>query len=66
MRSRIAELVGEGAADRVRLLYGGSVTVRNVADLLEVPDVDGALVGGASLDPVAFAGIARFATLPRV
>jgi triosephosphate isomerase len=45
------------AADRVRILYGGSVKAANAAELLANPDVDGALVGGASLDPVEFAGI---------
>jgi triosephosphate isomerase (TIM) len=45
------------AADRVRILYGGSVKPANAAELLSLPDVDGALVGGASLDPVDFAAI---------
>jgi triosephosphate isomerase len=45
------------AAARVRILYGGSVKASNAADLLTLPDVDGALVGGASLDPQEFAGI---------
>jgi triosephosphate isomerase len=46
-----------GAAERVRILYGGSVTPENAAELLALPDVDGALVGGASLDPAGFAAI---------
>jgi triosephosphate isomerase len=66
IRGRLVELFGEGPADRVRILYGGSVKTGNVASLLDGPDVDGALVGGASLDPVEFAGICRFRTLPRV
>jgi triosephosphate isomerase len=45
------------AADRVRILYGGSVKPANAAELLALPDVDGALVGGASLDPEDFAAI---------
>ena len=45
------------AADRVRILYGGSVKPANAAELLALPDVDGALVGGASLDPDDFAAI---------
>jgi triosephosphate isomerase len=49
------------AADRVRILYGGSVKAANAAELLSKPDVDGALVGGASLDPVEFAGIVEAA-----
>lgn len=46
-----------GAADRVRILYGGSVKPANAAELLGLPDVDGALVGGASLDAEQFAAI---------
>ena len=47
----------EEAGERVRILYGGSVKPDNAADLLAEPDVDGALVGGASLDPEGFARI---------
>jgi triosephosphate isomerase (TIM) len=43
--------------ERARLLYGGSVKAENAADLIALPDVDGALVGGASLDPEGFAAI---------
>jgi triosephosphate isomerase len=46
-----------GQAEQVRLLYGGSVNADNAAELLALPDVDGALVGGASLDPESFAAI---------
>ncbi len=49
------------AADRVRVLYGGSVKPDNAAELLSKPDVDGALVGGASLDPDDFAAIVEAA-----
>jgi triosephosphate isomerase len=49
------------AADRVRVLYGGSVKPANAAELLALPDVDGALVGGASLDPEEFAAIVEAA-----
>ncbi|HEX6667614.1 MAG TPA: triose-phosphate isomerase [Solirubrobacterales bacterium] len=49
------------AADEVRILYGGSVKPANAAELLSLPDVDGALVGGASLDPEDFAGIVEAA-----
>jgi triosephosphate isomerase len=45
------------AADEVRILYGGSVKAANAAEILSRPDVDGALVGGASLDPEEFAAI---------
>ncbi len=44
-------------AERIRILYGGSVNADNAAELLALPDVDGALVGGASLDPESFAAI---------
>lgn len=49
LRSALAELLGEKAGD-VSILYGGSVTPKNVQDLLAAPDVDGVLVGGASLE----------------
>jgi triosephosphate isomerase len=49
------------AAQEVRILYGGSVKAANAAELLAKPDVDGALVGGASLDPEEFAGIVEAA-----
>jgi triosephosphate isomerase len=49
------------AADRLRILYGGSVKPDNAAELISKPDVDGALVGGASLDPVDFAAIVEAA-----
>ena len=49
---------GDGVAERVRILYGGSVSPDKAADVLGRPDVDGALVGGASLDPADLAAIA--------
>ena len=63
----IRALVGdrsEDAAQRVRILYGGSVKPDNAADILAQPDVDGALVGGASLDPEGLARIAAAAPRP--
>jgi triosephosphate isomerase len=48
------------AADGVRILYGGSVNAANVDSLMAQPDIDGALVGGASLDPESFARIVKF------
>jgi triosephosphate isomerase (TIM) len=51
----------EAAAERIRILYGGSVNEENAAELLALPDVDGALVGGASLDPAGFAAIVEAA-----
>jgi triosephosphate isomerase len=52
----------ERAGERVRVIYGGSVKPENCADMLALPDVDGALVGGASLKPDSFMAIARAAT----
>jgi triosephosphate isomerase len=48
-------------ADAVRILYGGSVKPANAAELMAQPDIDGALVGGASLDPEEFAAIVEAA-----
>ena len=56
VRALVADRSREGA-DRARVLYGGSVKPENAAELLALPDVDGALVGGASLDPESFATI---------
>ena len=57
LRTRLAESLGS-AAGGVPILYGGSVKPGNAADLLSAPEVDGVLVGGASLDPASFAAIA--------
>jgi triosephosphate isomerase (TIM) len=56
VRALVADRDAE-QAQRTRILYGGSVNAGNAAELLELPDVDGALVGGASLDPESFAAI---------
>ncbi len=56
VRATVAELSAEAAA-QTRVLYGGSVKADNAAELLALPDLDGALVGGASLEPEAFAAI---------
>lgn len=58
LRERIAKAWGDVAAAAVPLLYGGSVKPENAADLLDASDVDGVLVGGASLDPESFVRIA--------
>lgn len=58
LRAQVAARDPQRAA-RVRILYGGSVKADKIVGLLAMPDVDGALVGGASLDPVAFAALAR-------
>jgi triosephosphate isomerase len=60
IRRRVAELYDDGVAAQLRVLYGGSVKSGNVASLMAQPDVDGALVGGASLDPGEFAAICRY------
>ena len=60
IRVRVAELVGQEAADAVRIQYGGSVKSGNIVDIMAQPDVDGALVGGASLDAAEFAKIVTF------
>ncbi len=62
IRGRVAELVGQEAADSVRIQYGGSVKSSNIVDIMAKPDVDGALVGGASLDAAEFAKIVTFYT----
>ena len=64
IRSRLRQWFGVEMAEQCRLLYGGSVKPDNAASLLEQGDVDGALVGGASLDAKSFATIAR-AAAPR-
>jgi triosephosphate isomerase len=60
IRGKLAELYSAELADGVRVLYGGSVKSGNIAAIMEKPDVDGALVGGASLDPEEFAKIVRY------
>jgi len=60
LRSTIAEALGQDVADATRILYGGSVKSGNIAGFMRQPNVDGALVGGASLDVTEFASISRF------
>jgi triosephosphate isomerase len=64
LRARLAELYSAEVAGAVRILYGGSVKSGNAAELLGQPDVDGALVGGASLDGEEFAKICAAAGVP--
>ncbi len=64
IRGRIAESHGDEAAGAVRILYGGSVKAANVAGIMAKDDVDGCLVGGASLQVEEFAGICRFYDMP--
>jgi triosephosphate isomerase len=60
IRGRLAELYSAEVADAVRILYGGSVKANNIAGIMAKDDVDGALVGGASLDGDEFATLCRF------
>lgn len=63
IRAVVKELSGQEAADAVRIQYGGSVKAGTIKELMSQPDVDGALVGGASLDPEEFARIVQFRLL---
>jgi triosephosphate isomerase len=60
IRGKLQKLFGEEKAQAVRILYGGSVKPENVDELMACPDVDGALVGGASLKPDSFARLVNF------
>lgn len=60
IRRVLAEMYGGQAADAVRIQYGGSVKPENIAELMAQPDIDGALVGGASLQADSFTGIVKY------
>ncbi|WP_030809741.1 triose-phosphate isomerase [Streptomyces sp. NRRL F-2799] len=60
IRGKLAELYSQDIADKIRIQYGGSVKSGNVAEIMAKPDIDGALVGGASLDTDEFVKIVRF------
>jgi triosephosphate isomerase (TIM) len=60
IRKIFAEIHSPSAADALRILYGGSVKPDNISALMKKEDIDGALVGGASLDPASFARIIRY------
>jgi triosephosphate isomerase len=64
IRARVAETWSSEVADAMRILYGGSVKAANIASIMAASDVDGALVGGASLQAEEFAGVARFYDMP--
>jgi triosephosphate isomerase len=64
IRERLREVHGDAAADGVRILYGGSVKAANVAGIMNEQDVDGCLVGGASLQADEFGGICRYYDMP--
>ena len=60
IRRRIAEIYNPNVADRMRILYGGSVKPDNISELMKQDDIDGALVGGASLDAASFVRIIKY------
>ena len=60
IRDAVRDLYGDTTAQAVRIQYGGSVKPGNIADLMAMPEIDGALVGGASLDPDEFARIVQY------
>jgi triosephosphate isomerase (TIM) len=60
LRDRVQARFGHGAAEACRILYGGSVKPDNIGSLMAEPDIDGALVGGASLDCASFASIVNY------
>ena len=60
IRETIASLVGPDVSEAIRILYGGSVKAENISELMREPDLDGALVGGASLDAESFSRIVRY------
>ena len=60
IRHKVRELADDSTADAVRIQYGGSVKGANATELMAQPDIDGALVGGASLDPDEFSKIVQF------
>lgn len=60
IRQQLKEALGEKLSLNTRILYGGSVKSSNIRELMEMPEIDGALVGGASLDPQEFAKIAIY------
>ena len=62
----LSETFSPETAEALRILYGGSVKAANIAAIMAQPDVDGALVGGASLQAEEFAAIARFYDMPNL
>ena len=60
IRKTVGGMFGPDVSDKVRILYGGSVKPENISGLMEQPNIDGALVGGASLDPQSFAKLVKY------
>ncbi len=65
IRSIISKKYNAGIANNMRILYGGSVTAANIAEFVSQPDIDGALVGGASLKAKEFIGIVKITSTTR-
>jgi triosephosphate isomerase len=61
IRDELAALLGEAAADKIRILYGGSMKPENASELLDQPDIDGGLIGGASLKAKSFLDLIEIA-----
>jgi triosephosphate isomerase len=62
LRSMLEKIFGDSFSKTIRILYGGSVKPENISELMAMPDIDGALVGGASLDAETFSKIVLFKT----
>ena len=60
IRETLIEMYGEDTADRIIIQYGGSVKPENATEIMNMDEIDGALVGGASLDPLKFIEIVNF------
>jgi triosephosphate isomerase len=60
IRKQLAEILGDEVAGKTRILYGGSVKSSNTRELMNMPEIDGALVGGASLDAEEFSKIVNY------
>jgi triosephosphate isomerase len=60
LRGLLSDVWGAATAGQVRIQYGGSVKPENITELMAQPDIDGALVGGASLEPESFSKLIKF------
>ena len=60
IRNAICALFGEDAASKIRIQYGGSMKPSNATDLMSMPEIDGGLIGGASLKAADFAGVVNY------
>ena len=59
IRTELVGKLGQAVADAMRVLYGGSMNPKNAAELMALPDIDGGLIGGASLKPEDFWAVAE-------